>query len=200
MLTQGAFGLLTLLVASFLIVNLITAMLAGQTREIGVMKALGASCGQIAAMYFVFALAAGPARVAIAIPLAIAIGRPYAALKADMLNFSIAGFAIPWWAIALQLLVGCLLPVLAAAWPIARACRLRVSVALRDAGIAAENGAYLRRRIALPGLEPAAAAVDRQRVSPTPTHAADLARARCRRRGIYRRRQFAQFRARVRSK
>lgn len=152
MLTQGAFGLLTLLVASFLIVNLITAILAGQTREVAIMKALGASGGQIAMMYFVFALALGLLASAISIPLAISIGRPYAALKADMLNFSVARFAIPWWAIALQLLVGCLLPVLAAAWPIARACRLRVSVALRDAGIATENGAYLRRRIALPGV------------------------------------------------
>ena len=152
MLTQGAFGLLTLLVASFLIVNLITAILAGQTREIAIMKALGATGGQIAAMYFVFVLVLGQVAVAISIPLAISIGRPYAALKADMLNFSVAGFAIPWWAIALQLLVGCLIPVLAAAWPIARACRLRVSVALHDTGIAAEDGAYLPRRIALPGL------------------------------------------------
>jgi len=152
MLTQGAFGALTLLVASFLIVNLITAILAGQTREVAVMKALGARASQIAAMYFGFALVMGLLATAISIPAAAAIGRPYAALKADMLNFSVAGFAIPWWAIALQLLVGSLLPVLAAAWPIARACRLRVSVALRDAGIAVESGAYLRRRIALPGV------------------------------------------------
>jgi putative ABC transport system permease protein len=152
MLTQGAFGLLTLVVASFLIVNLITAMLAGQTREIAIMKALGATGGQIAAMYFAFVLVLGLFAVAISIPLAILIGRPYAALKADMLNFSVAGFAIPWWSIALQLLVGCLVPVLAAAWPIARACRLSVSVALHDAGIATEKGAHLSRRIALPGL------------------------------------------------
>src|SRR4051812_12283607 len=38
MVTQGAFALLTLLVVALLIVNLITALLAGQTREIGVMK------------------------------------------------------------------------------------------------------------------------------------------------------------------
>ena len=152
MLTQGAFGLLTLLVTSFLIVNLITAILAGQTREIAIMKALGAGGGQIAVMYFVFVLVLGLLALAISLPLAVLIGRPYAALKAEMLNFSVAEFAIPWWAIALQVLVGCLIPVLAAVWPIARACRLRVSVALRDAGIAAENGAYLRRRIALPGL------------------------------------------------
>jgi putative ABC transport system permease protein len=152
MFTQGAFGVLTLLVASFLIVNLITAMLAGQTREIGVMKALGASARQIAALYLVFALLLGMLASAIAVPAALAIGRPYGALKADMLNFSIDGFAIPWWAIALQVGAGCLLPVLAAAWPVARACRMRVAIALHDSGIAADHGAYLRRRITLPGV------------------------------------------------
>ena len=152
MFTQGAFGLLTLLVASFLIVNLITAMLAGQTREIGVMKALGAGQRQLAAMYLAFASLLGLCAVLAALPLALAIGRPYAALKADMLNFSTAGVAVPWWAFALQAAVGCLLPVLAAAWPVARACRMPVASALRDAGIAAEQGAWLRRRVTLPGL------------------------------------------------
>ncbi|HEY8009808.1 MAG TPA: FtsX-like permease family protein [Rudaea sp.] len=153
MLTQGVFGLLTLLVCSFLIVNLITAMLAGQTREIGVMKALGAGPRQIGAMYLVFALLLGVLASTIALPAAIAIGRPYAALKADMLNFPIAGYAIPWWAIALQLAVGCLLPVAAAATPVVRACRMPVHAALSDPGIAAERGGfYLRRRIAIPGI------------------------------------------------
>ncbi|HZX89171.1 MAG TPA: ABC transporter permease, partial [Rudaea sp.] len=59
MLTQGAFGLLTLLVCGFLIVNLITAMLAGQVREIGIMKSLGASSRQLAAMYLGMALLLG---------------------------------------------------------------------------------------------------------------------------------------------
>src|SRR6185312_11815299 len=90
MLTQGAFGLLTLLVCSFLVVNLIAAMLAGQTREIGVMKSLGASAQQIATMYLGFALLLGLFASAIALPIALAIARPYAALKADMLSFSVA--------------------------------------------------------------------------------------------------------------
>lgn len=152
MLTQGAFAVLTLLVCSFLIVNLITAMLAGQAREIGVMKSLGARATQLAAMYLGFALILGLLASVIALPIAIAIGRPYAGLKADMLNFSIEGFAIPWWAIAVQLAVGCLLPVIAAAAPVARACRAPVTTALRDTGIAAETGAYLRRRIAIRGV------------------------------------------------
>ena len=47
----------------------------------------------------------------------------------------------------------CLLPVAAAAIPVARACRMPVNAALRDSGIATEaGGSYLRRRIALPGV------------------------------------------------
>ncbi len=148
MLTQGAFGLLTLLVCSLLIVNLFTAMMAGQAREIAVMKSLGAGAGQIGAMYLGSALLLGVFASAIALPAAIAIGRPYAALNANMLNFSTTGIAIPWWAIALQIAAGCALPVMAAAIPVRRACRQPVGTALRDAGIAAE-GSYLRRRISI---------------------------------------------------
>ncbi len=153
MLTQGAFGLLTLLVCSFLIVNLITAMLTGQTREIGVMKSLGARASQIALMYLGFAFLLGLLASAIALPVAMLIARPYAALNASMLNFSIDGYAIPWWAIAAQLAVGCLLPVIAAIFPVRRACRLSVNAALRDAGIAADAGtSYVRYRITIPGI------------------------------------------------
>jgi len=153
MLTQGAFGLLTLLVGGFLIVNLVSAMLASQSREIGVMKALGASSRQIAALYWTYAVLLGLLAAAIALPAAAAIGRPYAALKANMLNFSIDGFSIPWWAIALQIGVAALLPLLAAAVPVARACRQPVSALLRDPGIVLRDGDFhLRRRLALPGL------------------------------------------------
>jgi putative ABC transport system permease protein len=145
MLTHGAFGVLTLLVCGFLIVNLITAMLAGQVREIGIMKSLGASSRQLAAMYLGMALLLGLVAALIALPASIAIGRAYAALKADLLNFSIDGYAIPWWAIALQIVVGMALPVAAAAIPVLRGCRLSVSAALRDTGIVA-NGAGTRRQ------------------------------------------------------
>ena len=153
MVTQGAFAVLTLLVVALLIVNLITALLAGQTREIGVMKALGASAAQLARMYLAFAAALGLLAAAIAVPVSIALGRPYAGMKADMLNFPIAGFSIPWWAIAAQIAVACVLPVLAAAWPVLRACRATVASTLRDPGIASEAaGLQVRKRIAVPGI------------------------------------------------
>jgi len=134
--TQGAFGVLAMLMSGILVVNLIAAMLAGQVREIGVMKTIGASGGQIAAMYLGLAFVLGLVASAIALPLAAIIGRQYAQFTADLLNFDIAGFKIPARVILLQLAVGVLLPVAAAAIPVARGCRISVSEALRDFGIA----------------------------------------------------------------
>ena len=146
LMTQGAFGLLALLVCAFLVVNLIHATLAGQAREIGVMKVLGASAGQIAALYLSQALLLGLLASLLALPAALFIGRQYAGLKAELLNFPIDGYAIPWWAIALQLGVGALLPVAAAALPVRRACRMSVGAALRDIGIVAPGQALAARR------------------------------------------------------
>lgn len=148
LLTQGAFGLLTLLVCAFLVVNLVSAMLAGQARQIGVMKTLGAGARQIMAMYLAMAFLLGLMATAIALPVALLIGREYADLKAELLNFPIAGYAVPTWAIALQVLVGCLLPVAAAAVPVLRSCATSVGSALRDIGIVGDDATFaIRRRV-----------------------------------------------------
>ncbi|MEP6509340.1 MAG: ABC transporter permease, partial [Gemmatimonadales bacterium] len=88
--TQGAFGVLALLLSGFLVINLVSAMLAGQVREIGVMKAIGAGPFQIAAMYMALALALGVVASGIAIPIAAVIGRLYARFTADLLNFNVS--------------------------------------------------------------------------------------------------------------
>ena len=137
LLTQGAFGALALALCGFLVINLVTAMLTGETRQIGVMKTVGGRGDQLAAMYLTFALVLGVAASAIGVPAAIVIGRRYAALKAELLNFEVSGYAIPWWAIGIVVVVGCLLPVIAAAVPVRRASRLSVADALRDVGISA---------------------------------------------------------------
>ena len=133
--TQGAFALLSLAVCGFLVVNLMAAMLAGQAREIGVMKTLGATSTQLGAMYLLFAGAIGFVAATLSLPAALWIGRSYGALKGELLNFDVTGFAIPWWAIALQIVVATALPIVAAWWPVRRACRASVASALREVGI-----------------------------------------------------------------
>jgi putative ABC transport system permease protein len=139
--TQGAFGVLALLLSGFLVVNLIAAMLVGQVREIGVMKTIGARPAQLAGMYLALALALGLAACAVALPAAAVIGRRYGAFKAELLNFTVQGYAIPSWVVVLQALVGIVLPVLAAAIPVTRGCRVTVAEALRDFGLRERAGA-----------------------------------------------------------
>ena len=133
--TQGAFALMALLLSAFLVVNLINAMLTGQTREIGVMKAIGGRWQQIVSMYLSVAFMLGVASAVLAVPIALVAGRQYAQVKAEMLNFEIVGHAVPGWVIGLQIAIGILLPVFAAAFPVWHACRMPVSDALRDVGI-----------------------------------------------------------------
>ncbi|MDB4899530.1 MAG: FtsX-like permease family protein [Gemmatimonadetes bacterium] len=135
LMTMGAFGVLALLMSAFLVVNLVTAMLAGQLREIGVMKAIGARPSQLAVMYLGLALALGLVATVIAIPVAALLGREYARFSAQLLNFTVEGQAIPRLAIVVQLATGLLLPTLAAAIPVLRGSRIPVAEALRDIGI-----------------------------------------------------------------
>ncbi|HSW31787.1 MAG TPA: ABC transporter permease [Longimicrobiales bacterium] len=135
LLTQGAFGALALLLSAVLVINLVTAMLAGQVREIGIMKAVGARAGQVAAMYMVVALALGLVAALVAIPLGAVAARAYARFAAELLNFSVEGYRIPSWALVAQLGVAAILPMAAAAIPIVRGCRIPVAEALRDLGI-----------------------------------------------------------------
>ncbi|WP_165418450.1 ABC transporter permease [Dyella amyloliquefaciens] len=130
MLTQGGFGILTLLVCGCLIVNLVSAMLAGQQRELGIMKAVGASEGQLAVQVLALAGALGLLAVAMALPAAAWLGRRYGSFQGELLNFPVDRYAIPVWAFVAQAAVGVLLPVLAAAVPVARACRQSVMAAL----------------------------------------------------------------------
>ncbi len=155
--TQGAFGAIALVLSGILVVNLIGAMLTGQVREIGVMKAIGASPRQIAEMYLVLAFLLGLVACAIAIPLAAVVGRAYANFTADLLNFSTSGFAIPTSALLIQLAVGLIFPVAAAAIPVSRGCRISVGDALRDVGIvaggaSASTGAIGKRLDVLGGM------------------------------------------------
>jgi putative ABC transport system permease protein len=138
--TQGAFGVLALLLSGFLVVNLIAAMLAGQVREIGVMKVLGAGPRQVAGLYLTFAAALGLVAGALALPVAAEVGYRYAQLKAELLDFDLTGYTIPRWVLGLELAVALLFPVAAAAIPVTRGSRIAVGDALRDVGLGGHPG------------------------------------------------------------
>jgi putative ABC transport system permease protein len=139
LLSLSSFGLFVLILSGVIVVNLLTALMAAQIRQIGVMKAIGGTRWQIARIYFGQALLLGIAAIAIAIPVGIAGSRALCRAMAIFLNFDIASFAIPIWVYLLVALVGLVVPLLAAAFPVWRGSGVSVREALADFGVAGSN-------------------------------------------------------------
>jgi putative ABC transport system permease protein len=68
-LVLGVLGGLSLFLSSFLVINTISAILAQQVRQIGVMKAVGARSGQIVGLYLALVAVYGLLALIIAMPL-----------------------------------------------------------------------------------------------------------------------------------
>lgn len=136
LLAISSFGLLVLALSGVLVVNLLTALMASQVRQIGMMKAIGGTRGQIASIYLSQALLLGVAAVVIAIPLGMLGARALCRYLAVFLNFDVTSFSVPVWVYALVALVGVATPLLAAAYPVARGSAVTVRSALSDFGVA----------------------------------------------------------------
>ncbi len=135
LLAMSSFGLFVLLLSGILVVNLLTALMASQVRQIGVMKAIGGTRWQLARIYFGQALFLGVAAVLISIPLGIIGSRALCRYMAVFLNFDIYSYAVPLWVYLLVALVGLAAPLLAAAYPVWRGTGVPVRIALTDFGL-----------------------------------------------------------------
>ncbi len=133
----GVFGLLALGLSGVLAANVLAAMLARHTRQIGVLKAVGATSGQVAGIYLALALVLAGAGVALGLPLGVALGRCFARAVAPMLNLEVTGWAIPAGTLAGVAALGLGVPLLAAAVPVLRTVSgLTAREALQHAGVA----------------------------------------------------------------
>ena len=135
LLAMSSFGLFVLVLSGILVINLLTAMMASQVRQIGVMKAIGGTRRQIAGIYFGQALFLGIAAVIVSVPLGIIGSRALCRYMAIFLNFDINSFAVPIWVYLLVALVGLAAPLIAAAYPVWSGTAAPVRVALSDFGL-----------------------------------------------------------------
>lgn len=136
LLAMSSFGLFVLVLSGVLVVNLLTAMMASQVRQIGVMKAIGGTRWQIARIYFSQALFLGIAAVVVSLPLGVLGSRALCRYMAVFLNFDIISFAVPLWVYSLVAVVGITAPLVAAAYPVWKGSGASVRVALTDFGLA----------------------------------------------------------------
>jgi putative ABC transport system permease protein len=135
LLAMSSFGLFVLVLSGILVINLLTAMMASQVRQIGVMKAIGGTRWQIARIYCSQALFLGIAAVVVSIPLGLLGSRALCRYMAVFLNFDINSFAVPFWVYLLVALVGIAAPLAAAAYPVWKGSGVPVRVALADFGL-----------------------------------------------------------------
>jgi putative ABC transport system permease protein len=135
LLAMSSFGLFVLVLSGILVVNLLTAMMASQVRQIGVMKAIGGTRWQIARIYFSQALFLGAAAVIVSVPLGILGSRVLCRYMAKFLNFDINSFAVPAWVYVLVAIIGLAAPLIAAAYPVWSGTAVPVRVALSDFGL-----------------------------------------------------------------
>lgn len=136
LLAMSSFGLFVLVLSGILVINLLTAMMASQIRQIGVMKAIGGTRWQIARVYFSQALFLGIVAVIISLPLGLLGSRALCRYMAVFLNFDIESFAVPFWVYLLVALVGIAAPLVAAIYPVWKGSGVPVRVALADYGLA----------------------------------------------------------------
>lgn len=131
----GAMGILSLLLSGFLVVNIVTALLAQQTRQIGLMKTVGATARQVSGMYLVTVLIFGALALLLAVPLSIAAADALTGYAATLLNFDVVSAKLPLPILALEITVALAVPVAAAIGPVMRGTRRTVREAVSDYGI-----------------------------------------------------------------
>ncbi|MCS7061755.1 MAG: ABC transporter permease [Anaerolineae bacterium] len=139
LLVLGVLGGLSLFASAFLIVNTVSALLAQQIRQIGVMKAVGARTKQIAGMYLGMVLIFGMLSLAIALPLGSAGAFGLTRFAAHLMNFEGVNYAPPFRVYGVQIAVALIVPVLAAAWPVIRGARITVREAISSYGLEGDS-------------------------------------------------------------
>jgi len=121
---------MALALSAFLVITTTNAILIQQTRQLGIMKAIGARRRQITGLYIRLVLCYGLLALFVGLPVGIIFGYNFIEYAASVLNFYIADMTYPFWVIALLFAVSLLLPLLAALIPITRGVKRPIVDAL----------------------------------------------------------------------
>lgn len=139
LLVLAALGVTALGISALLVINTVSAVITQQTRQIGVLKAIGADSGQLQQLYCGLILVYGGIASLVAMPLATLAARQLTRFVANLLNFDIRSMHLPLWVFALELAVGLLPPLLAGWWPIRCGAKLSIRAALDNQAAGAAN-------------------------------------------------------------
>jgi putative ABC transport system permease protein len=131
------FSILTLGLSAVLTATLTSSLLASQIREIGVMKALGATDRQILGLYSLLIVGVAGAAMVLGLIIGGMGGCALARLSGSHLNVELARVTTPAWLWMAEAAAGIGLPLLGAWVPLRTAARRSVRESLDDHGVCA---------------------------------------------------------------
>jgi putative ABC transport system permease protein len=139
----SSFGWVILLLSGFLVINTISALIAQQINQIGIMKLIGASRLQMVAMYVTLVLIYGAMAFSIGIPLAVTTARYLMTdMVEGMVNIRSDSYAVPLWVYAVMVAIGVLIPLIAGLIPVWQGTRISTYRALNDIGIQSDAAGH----------------------------------------------------------
>ncbi len=135
MLILQIMSVLAIILSGGLVVNTISAVIIQQTRQIGIMRSIGATRRQVVTMYLGYILILSLIGLIVAIPLGIAGSIALSYIAARFVNFHVGKFYLPWNILMLQVGLGLLMPLGVAIFPILRGTRVSVYDAIYQFGM-----------------------------------------------------------------
>jgi len=134
LMVLGAIGGLALGLSVFLIINTISAMIAQQTRLIGVMKAVGGSRRQILAMYLAVVIFYGLLALLISIPLSVKLATTLSTFLGSSFGLEIDSAGLQLSTALVQAAIALLVPLMASLFPLVNGLKISVTQALSSGG------------------------------------------------------------------
>ncbi len=133
-------GALSLALSGFLIVNMMNATVAQQVWQIGVMKVVGATRGRVMQLYLVMAACYGMLALALAVLPGAVASHLLAGWLLNLMNVVDNSFRIMPLAVAIQVGVGLVVPLLAALIPVIGGARITPHQAISNYGLGGSFG------------------------------------------------------------
>ncbi|MGA4849356.1 ABC transporter permease [Streptomyces sp. G5(2025)] len=142
------FAGIAFLVGIFLIINTFSMLVAQRTREIGLMRAIGSSRGQVNRSVLVEALLLGVFGSVLGVGAGIGLAVGLMKLMSGMgMELSTGDLTVNWTTPVVGMVLGVVVTVLAAYLPARRAGQVSPMAALRDAGTPADGRASVLRAV-----------------------------------------------------
>jgi putative ABC transport system permease protein len=118
-----------------LVFNTLTGLITQQTHQIGMLKAIGGTQGQIVKIYMVGVLVYGGLSLLIALPLGMMMAYGITRNFLNLFNIDYEQFRFSTLAVGLQFLAALAVPLLAALWPVLHGTSLTVREAISSYGL-----------------------------------------------------------------